>query len=381
MKRAILRGCVFCSAIIAGSSALCASVRAIGEAQLSTLAGGTANVPVWGTTSVFDDRPIRCFFCGCILMGDASRMRNLENTIRSDSITSQSFLNNEKITLGYNDQNGFGLLPDATQENRFPEADGSSADEHILLLLYSDDSGEGLRRELPPDDAALDRSCRNLLRSYKPKESEKGTSGEERAKHNRDLLPELKAIEPSSCDLILIYCGGGRVLFAPYSSAWLTADLVKPGGTGFVRAKPTLLISGAGTNPRPILPHSSTESDSASFWLKSPVGYRRNVATRFKGPRTEAYWESWYDNYERYLEWRRKSSSIVPEPSTGALLVLSCLTLIHANAHRRSSKRLRPDHGGNTELFRPSPPFRKPPSRLSREGPPGDSEELAFRVA
>jgi hypothetical protein len=148
-----------------------------------------------------------------------------------------------------------------------------------------------------------------------------------------------------SRDLILIY-HGGRVLLGLYSGACLAPDFFTARATGFLRANPTCLTSGAGTNHRPIVPLTSTETDPAGFWLKCPLAYRKNVAARFKGPRAEAYWESWHDEYERYAEWRRESVGIAPEPSTRALLLLSCLTLILAGHRRRPSKSFPPDHRG-----------------------------------
>jgi len=341
MKRAILRGCVFCSAIIAGSGALRASVQAINEVQTTVLSGGATNVSFCGRSAGSSDGSIRCLFCGYVLVANPSLTPNLENTIRSDSIDSECFLNDEKITLGYNDGTGVGVLPEVTQDNRYAEADHSSAGEPISLISYSDGSSDGLQRELPPDDAALDKSCRDMLRSGRKEAPEKNTAGQERAEGNRNLLPELQATGLSGRDLILIYYCGGRLLFGLYFGACPTDDLFKASAPG-LRPKPKLFIFSDGTNHRALLPHSSTETASASFWLKGTAVNRRNVAARFKGPR-EALWESYYDYYQFYIEWREKSFDPVPEPSAAALLLLSCLSLIHARARRRSSKSDPPD--------------------------------------
>jgi hypothetical protein len=291
---------------------------------------------------------IRCTFCDCVFIVPKLPEVRLEIARKNDSPDARSVPRRDSCTVGYDDfrlTDGSGMADsvEAQSELHIGGADNHSLRESMFAGLNADSavSGEVSFREPVPDEAALDSLRREMLRSEKTEELEKGPSSEQdkAAEKDRallDLFPELQAELPYRYELLPSMSRVGAS-FSFHSSRPLNADLLEPANRSLRRRESTFDMTISGVTRNSFLLVGIPETDAASFWLKNAAAYQKAAAPRFKGFIDR---KRFYDDYERDACWRH----VVPEPQGLFLAVFLVPVLLlqrHAPRQKKRSQAVR----------------------------------------
>jgi len=179
----------------------------------------------------------------------------------------------------------------------------------------------------------LDSLRREMLRSAKTEELEKGPSSEqdktaEKDRAVMDLFPEVQDKLLSKYELLPVFHRRGA-LFGFYSSAVPSAYLFMPRNGALGRRGPTFVAPTSGLTRNSFQLGCVPETEASSFWLQGAGGYRRAAGPGFKDV---IDWKRFYDDFERDAYWRHKSLMVVPEPQglfLAVFLIPVPLLLLH----------------------------------------------------
>lgn len=348
--RAILWGWVVWTAFLVWArSYVCASV-------LPEHGIGANTFPV-RTTAFGAHATARCragFGCGCAisvwLTGAGEPGVTFERAPEEASAVFQTA--GALANLGQGDDTGSFADSDSgedraniTEDISAGEAEEATAHDTMVVdpNRCSAEIGAAFSRQLVPDAAALDKSCREILHSEKKDDPDKAPGQNDGARGNGillDLYPSLRPEPLHGYDLLLAYYRG-VALFSLYAGQSLSEDLLDPAKAGLFKDAPAVGVPPARVVHNSFLRPVYAGTDPASFWLFGTDGYRRVVSAEHGSVRPGFEWKGYQKLGDLLPYWKVKAMAAVPEPSVLALIVLGSVPLARRRLREPQASRIK----------------------------------------